>query len=161
MKEDLQGVVYQPGSELQLCRHHFTDVEQERYRAFDIYGQIHELAHAFQVVLDIQAGIWSEIYFTDEGDDHICCHPGISLLPQAQRQIGTAYSDIPSVCAKVNNAMEFLPQGKATVELPIGLLPVELQCRGGHHYGSARKAVESPTLGLFERCVDVTLGDMV
>lgn len=33
--------------------------------------------------------------------------------------------------AKMHNAREFLPQGKATAELPIGLLPVEPQCRGG------------------------------
>lgn len=31
----------------------------------------------------------------------------------------------------MNNAREFLPQGKATAELPIGLLPVEPQSRGG------------------------------
>lgn len=31
----------------------------------------------------------------------------------------------------MNNAREFLPQGKATAKLPIGLLPVEPQCRGG------------------------------
>lgn len=27
MKEDLQGAVHQPGSGLQLCTHHFADVE--------------------------------------------------------------------------------------------------------------------------------------
>lgn len=71
-----------------------------------------------------------------------------------QWQIGIAHSDILSVCAKVNNAREFLPQGKATAELPIGLLPVEPQSRGGRL--GAEVSQYSSSLVLFPGSLNLT-----
>ncbi|CAN0015947.1 unnamed protein product, partial [Bubo scandiacus] len=55
-----------------------------RYGALDTQRQIHEQAHAFQVVLDIQVGIWNEIYLGDFGLSQYCDHRwGVKVLPQA------------------------------------------------------------------------------